>query len=263
MAGRLVLVPTPLGNLEDITLRALQVLKEADIVAAEDTRHTGRLFAHFGIEAKFLSFHEHNEARQSVKLGALLEEGKTVALVSDAGTPGVSDPGFRAVRAAIEAGARVEVLPGPVALIPALLLSGLPVDRFIFEGFLPRKQGARRKAFEALGGETRTVLWYESPHRIGKRRSKMCAGNDIDVCCTPLGHPHHDLGELDGIDARSDALRADLTVLACRASKRAFGEEHRPRSCAGDQADGHDSSCPHTIGRWNCVVLVPPTLPIG
>jgi len=210
MAGRLVLVPTPLGNLEDITLRALQVLKEADIVAAEDTRHTGRLFAHFGIEAKFLSFHEHNEARQSVKLGALLEEGKTVALVSDAGTPGVSDPGFRAVRAAIEAGARVEVLPGPVALIPALLLSGLPVDRFIFEGFLPRKQGARRKAFEALGGETRTVLWYESPHRIGK-----------SVALLAEIHPLRPVALVREISKRhEETIRGTASELAARLAER-------------------------------------------
>jgi 16S rRNA (cytidine1402-2'-O)-methyltransferase len=168
MAGRLILVPTPLGNLEDITLRALRILTEADVVAAEDTRHSGRLLAHFEIKAALLSFHEHNESRQSTRLTQLLEEGKLIALISDAGTPGISDPGFRAVRAALEAGFEVEVLPGPTALIPALVLSGLPSDRFIFEGFLPRKQGARRRAFESLQDETRTVIFYESPHRIAK-----------------------------------------------------------------------------------------------
>jgi len=168
MAGLLVLVPTPLGNLEDITLRALRVLKEADRVAAEDTRHTGRLLAHFGIRADFIRFHEHNEARQSEYIVKLLREGRTVALVSDAGTPGVSDPGYRAVRAALDAGIRVEALPGPTAIIPALVASGLPAGRFVFEGFLPRRQGALRRLFEELAGETRTVIYYESPHRIAK-----------------------------------------------------------------------------------------------
>ncbi len=168
MAGRLVLIPTPLGNLEDITLRALRELKEADIVAAEDTRHSGRLLAHFEIKAPFMSFHEHNEARQSERIAGLLDEGKTVALVSDAGTPGISDPGFRAVRAALAGGHQVEALPGPTALIPALVISGLPSARFIFEGFLPRKQGALRRGFEALAEESRTVIYYESPHRIAK-----------------------------------------------------------------------------------------------
>jgi len=168
MAGRLVLVPTPLGNLEDITLRALRALREADLVAAEDTRHTGRLLAHHGIEARLLSFHEHNEERRGARLRELLEEGKTVALVSDAGTPAISDPGYRAVRAALEVGAEVEALPGPTALIPALVVSGLPCDRFVFEGFLPRKAGALRRAFEAVAEETRTVIWYESVHRIAR-----------------------------------------------------------------------------------------------
>ncbi len=173
MAGRLILVPTPVGNLEDITLRALRILKEADLVAAEDTRHTGRLLAHFEIKARFMSFHEHNEARQSEEIVKLLAEGKTVALVSDAGTPGVSDPGFRAVRAALAAGHEVEALPGPTAVIPALVISGLPASRFIFEGFLPRKAGALRRSLEALEGETRTVIFYESVHRIAKSAAML------------------------------------------------------------------------------------------
>ena len=173
MGGRLVLVPTPIGDLEDIVLRALSVLREADRVAAEDTRHTGRLLAHYEIKKPMMSFHEHNEARQSAKILELLEAGETLALVSDAGTPGISDPGFRAVRAAREAGHAVEVLPGPTALIPALVASGLPSDRFVFEGFLPRKPGARRRLFEALAGEKRSVLYYESPHRIARAVAEL------------------------------------------------------------------------------------------
>jgi 16S rRNA (cytidine1402-2'-O)-methyltransferase len=167
-AGRLILVPTPIGNLEDITLRALRVLEEADVVAAEDTRHSGRLLAHFEIKARLLAFHEHNEKRQLPNLLALLADGKRVALISDAGTPGLSDPGFTAVRAAVNAGFTVEALPGPTALVPALVGSGLPCDRFAFEGYVPRKTGARRRAFEALAHEDRTVVFYESPHRLAK-----------------------------------------------------------------------------------------------
>lgn len=168
MSGKLVLVPTPLGNREDMTLRALRILSEADRIAAEDTRHTGRLLKHHGIDTRMMSFHEHNEARQSLAIVELLKEGKLIALVSDAGTPGISDPGYRALRAAREAGFPVEVLPGPAALVPALLLSGLPCDRFSFEGFVPRKSGARLRLFESLAAESRTTIFYESPHRIAK-----------------------------------------------------------------------------------------------
>ena len=173
MGGRLILVPTPIGNLEDITLRALRVLREADRIAAEDTRRTGRLLAHYEIKKPMMSFHEHNEARQSAHLVELMEAGETVALVSDAGTPGISDPGFRAVRAAREAGLPVEVLPGATALVPALVVSGLASDRFIFEGFMPRKSGARRRLFESLTDEKRSVIFYESPYRAAKSMAEL------------------------------------------------------------------------------------------
>ncbi|MCB1162895.1 MAG: 16S rRNA (cytidine(1402)-2'-O)-methyltransferase [Candidatus Krumholzibacteriia bacterium] len=166
--GRLVLVPTPLGNREDLSPRALRTLAEADLVAAEDTRHTGRLLSDLGIKPRYLAFHEHNEDRQLPRLLEALAEGKRVALVSDAGTPGICDPGFRAVRAALAAGHAVEVLPGPAAVIPAVVGSGLPCDRFSFEGYLPRKPGARRAAFAALEGETRTAVFYETPHRLAR-----------------------------------------------------------------------------------------------
>ena len=163
----LVLVPTPVGNLDDITLRALRVLKEADVVACEDTRTTGVLFQHFGIETPRTSFHVHNEHQKAASLVERMEAGETVALVSDAGTPGISDPGFLLVRAAHEAGVRVEALPGPTAFVPALVASGLPTDRFVFEGFLPHKKG-RQTRLTALADEPRTVVLYESPHRLVK-----------------------------------------------------------------------------------------------
>ena len=163
----LVLVPTPVGNLDDITLRALQTLKDADVVACEDTRTTGKLFQHFGIDTPRLSFHIHNEHGRVRQLVERMEAGETVALVSDAGTPGISDPGFLLVRAAAEAGVRVEVLPGPTAFVPALVASGLPTDRFVFEGFLPHKKG-RQTRLIALAEESRTIVLYESPHRLVK-----------------------------------------------------------------------------------------------
>ena len=173
--GRLILVPTPVGNMEDITLRALRVLKEADVVLAEDTRHSGRLLAQHGIKARFMAFHEHNERRQLPRLLELLGEGKCVALISDAGTPGINDPGFTAVRSALGAGHPVEALPGPTALIPALVASGLPCDRFLFDGYLPRKAGALRRTFEALVEEERTAVFYESPHRISKSLAALAS----------------------------------------------------------------------------------------
>lgn len=166
--GRLVLVPTPLGNLDDITLRAISVLKSADILAAEDTRKTGRLLVHLGLKVPMMSYHEHNEVQRSARIADLLAEGRTVALVTDAGMPGLSDPGYRAVQAALEGDFAVEVLPGPSAILPALIGSGLPCDRFCFEGYLPRKDGARRRAFAALADEERTTIWFESPHRLVK-----------------------------------------------------------------------------------------------
>ena len=164
--GTLRVVATPIGNLEDITLRALRVLREADLVAAEDTRHTGNLLRHFGIDTALESLHEHNESRKAVALVERMMAGADVALVSDAGTPAVSDPGYRVVRAAIEAGIRVEAVPGPNAALAALTCSGLPTDSFVFLGFPPPKARARRVFFESVAGERRTLLVYEAPHRI-------------------------------------------------------------------------------------------------
>jgi len=168
MPGTLFLVATPIGNLEDITLRALRTLKECDIVAAEDTRHTGQLLKHFGISKPLLSYFQFNEARRSEEIIERLRRGENVALVTDAGSPGVSDPGERVVKAALAAGLRVEPVPGPCALVAGLTASGLPTDEFYFYGFLPHKSGQRRKQLETLKELPGTLVLYESPYRIEK-----------------------------------------------------------------------------------------------
>lgn len=166
--GTLYLVATPIGNREDITLRALRVLRECDVVAAEDTRHTGGLLKHFGIAKPLLSYFQFNEARRSEEIIERLRRGEKVALVTDAGSPGISDPGERVVRAALAAGLRVEAVPGPCALVAALTASGLPTDEFHFIGFLPHKSGQRRRQLEALKAFAGTLVLYESPYRIEK-----------------------------------------------------------------------------------------------
>ncbi len=165
--GTLYLVPTPVGNLEDITFRALRILKEADLILAEDTRTSGILLKHFEIRNAMLSYHKFNEHQTVDRVVERLRAGETVAVISDAGTPGISDPGFLVAREAIRAGIEVVTLPGATAFVPALVSSGLPCDRFCFEGFLPQKKG-RQTRLEALREETRTMIFYESPHRVVK-----------------------------------------------------------------------------------------------
>jgi 16S rRNA (cytidine1402-2'-O)-methyltransferase len=167
-AGTLYLVATPIGNLEDITLRALRVLRECDVAAAEDTRHSGQLLKHFGISKPLLSYFQFNEARRSEEIIERLRRGEKVALVTDAGSPGISDPGERVVKAAIAAGFRVESVPGPCALVAALTASGLPTDEFHFVGFLPHKSGQRRNKLESLKSFDGTLVLYESPYRVEK-----------------------------------------------------------------------------------------------
>jgi 16S rRNA (cytidine1402-2'-O)-methyltransferase len=166
MPGVLYLVATPIGNLEDITYRAVRVLGEADLIACEDTRQTRKLLDHYGIRKPTISYHEHNECQRAPELAARLLAGENVALVSDAGMPLVSDPGYRLVRAAIENGIRVESVPGPSAALAALAASGLPTHAFYFGGFLPSKPGQRAKALEALAGHPVTLVFYEAPHRL-------------------------------------------------------------------------------------------------
>jgi len=164
--GTLYVVATPLGNLEDITLRALRILKEAGVIACEDTRRTVKLLNRYEIRTPMVVFHDYNKARAGVGILRRLREGESVALVSDAGTPAISDPGYELVRDVIAAGIPVEVIPGPSALVAALVVSGLPTDHFTFEGFLPNRSARRRKALAALSGETRTMIFYESPQRL-------------------------------------------------------------------------------------------------
>ena len=164
-SGILYIVPTPVGNLEDITLRALSVLKEADIILAEDTRTSGVLLQHYGIKGKLMAHHKFNEHQTAGLVKEKLLQGLKVALVSDAGTPGISDPGFLLARECAREGIEVQTLPGPTACIPAIVSSGLPCDRFCFEGFLPLKKG-RKTLLETLTKETRTMIFYESPRRL-------------------------------------------------------------------------------------------------
>lgn len=183
--GTLYLVPTPVGNLEDITFRALTVLKAADLILAEDTRTSGILLKHFEIKKPMLSYHKFNEHQTVDRVVERLKGGETVAVVSDAGTPGISDPGFLVAREAIRAGIEVITLPGATAFVPALVSSGLPCDKFCFEGFLPQKKG-RQTRLNALQEETRTIIFYESPHRIVKTLEQFMevfgAERPVSVC---------------------------------------------------------------------------------
>ena len=165
-AGTLYLVGTPIGNLEDITLRALRILKEVDLIACEDTRHTMQLLDHYGIDKMTVSYHEHNELMRAAELIVHLEQGDNIAMVSDAGMPGVSDPGYRLIALAVRHHIKVVPVPGASAFLSALVASGLPTDSFRFSGFLPSKQGARRSALEAIRNSPRTQIFYEAPHRI-------------------------------------------------------------------------------------------------
>ncbi|HVB58810.1 MAG TPA: 16S rRNA (cytidine(1402)-2'-O)-methyltransferase [Candidatus Acidoferrales bacterium] len=164
--GCLYLVATPIGNLEDITLRALRVLKEADAIACEDTRQTLKLLTHFDIQKRLISYHEHNEITQAPEIVIELEQGAKIALVSDAGTPAISDPGHRLVSLCVRHGIKVEPVPGASAFVAALAASGMPIEEFTFIGFLPSRQNARRKALRTLANEPRTIVLYEAPHRL-------------------------------------------------------------------------------------------------
>ena len=192
--GTLYLVPTPVGNMEDITLRALRILREADLILAEDTRTSGNLLRHFDIHRPMLSYHKFNEHQTVAGIVERLRGGETVAVVSDAGSPGISDPGFLVAREAIRAGIEVQALPGPTAFVPALTSSGLPSDRFCFEGFLPQKKG-RQTRLEALRHETRTMIFYESPHRVVKALAQFVDtfGPDRPACvCREISKVHEE-----------------------------------------------------------------------
>lgn len=219
--GVLYLVATPIGNMGDISARAREILAAASVVAAEDTRHSGRLLRELGLERPLLSLHEHNERARAAELVARLKAGETVALVSDAGTPLVSDPGYPLVRAAVAAGITVSPVPGPCAAIAALAASGLPADRFCFEGFLPARAGARRERLAELAAEARTLVIYEAPHRIAASLADLASalGQERRACIARELTKLHEsfyrgtLGELEE-RARSDAdLRRGESVI--------------------------------------------------
>ena len=214
MAGTLYLVATPIGNLADITHRALQVLKDVDLIACEDTRHTHKLLQHYGITTKTISYHEHNEQQRADQLVDLLKQGSDVAVVSDAGTPSISDPGFRLVRAAIENEVSVVPVPGPSALITALIAAGLPTDEFFFVGFLPSRSNARRARLNDLRAVPGTLIFYEAPHRLA----------------TTLKDAYETLGEREAVVAREltklheELRRGRLSELAAH-----YADEENPR----------------------------------
>ena len=205
--GKLYLVPTPIGNLQDITLRALEVLKSADVIASEDTRRTGELLKHYGIGKRpLLSFHDHSGPGRVREIVSLLKEGKSVALVTDGGTPLVSDPGFPLVREAIREGIRVEALPGATAVIPALVASALPAERFSFIGFLPAKSNRRKKELRELEGRKETLVFFESPHRLAASLREMLEifGDREAAVCRELTKKFEefDRDTLDGLAGR-------------------------------------------------------------
>jgi 16S rRNA (cytidine1402-2'-O)-methyltransferase len=224
MPGLLYVVATPIGNLEDITYRAVRVLKEADWIACEDTRTTRRLLDHYGIQTRSLSYHEHNEASRTEDLIARLQQGETGALVSDAGTPLLSDPGYRVVRAAVEAGIRVEAIPGASALLAGLVVSGLPTDQFHFGGFLPPKQGQRTRLLESLRDEAATLIFYEAPHRIVESLTDIEAtlGEREIVVARELTKLHEEVLRGKAAEIRAslesrDAIRGEFVVLIAKA----------------------------------------------
>lgn len=192
--GILYIVPTPVGNMEDMTLRAIRILKEADVVLAEDTRTSSVLLKHFGIKNQLIAHHKFNEHGTTAGIITRLKSGETIAQISDAGTPGISDPGFFLAREAVKAGITVQTLPGATACIPALVSSGLPCDRFCFEGFLPQKKG-RQSRLESLRDETRTMIFYESPYRVLKTLQQFSTifGADRQAsCCREISKVHEE-----------------------------------------------------------------------
>jgi len=226
MAGTLFIVSTPIGNLEDISQRALRILREVDVIACEDTRHTRKLLNHFGIDAETISYHEHNEAERAGELCELLSAGRNVALVSDAGTPLVSDPGFRLVNAAIEEGINIVPIPGATAIVAALSASGFPPDQFLFAGFLPARANARKAKLEELRGLNATLIFYEAPHRIAAtlRDARDVLGNRKAVVARELTKLHEEFvrGTLDGLtEVFADPLKArgEIVLLISGASR--------------------------------------------
>ena len=236
VTGRLQVVATPIGNLADLSERARAALAEADLIAAEDTRHTGTLLKAMGLATPLLSLHEHNESRRVAALLARLAQGKRVALVSDAGTPLLSDPGYELVRAAVAAGYEVSAIPGPSAVTAALAVAGLPTDRFCFEGFLPARPRERRAALEALAHERRTLVFFEAPHRIAAALTDMAAmlgPERAAVVARELTKAHETIyrGTLRELAARATTeanfARGEITLVVRGAAAAAAGVDER------------------------------------
>jgi len=231
MAGKLVLVASPIGNLEDVSPRARKALAEADLVACEDTRHSGRLLAHLGLEKRLLSMHDHNERRRLPQLLEMLERGMTVAVLSDAGTPLLSDPGFPLVRAAAERGVRVEAIPGPSAVLTALVVSALPPYPFTFAGFPPPRGAKRRRRFyKPLAELDHTLVFFESPHRLLETLADLAGelGDRPAAVCRELTKLHEEvlrgnLGELHEQLAERPTLKGEIVIVVGKAEKRRTG----------------------------------------
>ena len=217
MVGKLFVVATPIGNIKDITLRALETLKEVDLILCEDTRRTRPLLSHYGISNELLSYNEHNERERIPFVVEMLEQGHDVALVSDAGTPGISDPGYRLVREARLRGFEVLSIPGPSAIIAALSISGLPTDRFVFEGFLPRKKSRRLKRLEFLKKEDRTIIIYESVHRIERTLHEILEimGDREVALCRELTKVHEEVkfGMLSKIIKKGFTAKGEFVIV--------------------------------------------------
>lgn len=230
-AGTLFIIATPIGNLEDITLRALRTLAEVSLIAAEDTRHSQKLLTHFGISGKLTSYHDHNKEEKAEVLVSRLKEGESVALVSDAGTPGISDPGYYLINRAAEEGIAVVPIPGVTAAMAAISVSGLPTDAFVFEGFLPQKQSRRKARLEELKAERRTIILYEAPHRINAclRDVHAAFGDRRAVLARELTKIHEEIlrGKISDIirEVASREPRGEYTLLIEGAGEKGPGEE--------------------------------------
>ena len=243
--GTLHIVATPLGNLEDITLRAIRVLKEVSVIACEDTRRTVKLLNRYEIRTPLLIFHEYNKLRAGGQILRRLKDGESVALVSDAGTPAISDPGYELVRDAVAAGIPLEVVPGPSALVSALVVSGLPTDHFAFEGFLPAKREKRRKALAALAGETRTLIFYESPQRVAAflREASEVLGERRACVVRELTKVHEEivrgtLPELSAEIAGRSGVLGEVTVVVAGAPKTVELSVEEIVRAAGEDSSG-------------------------
>ncbi len=241
--GTLYIVPTPVGNMEDMTLRAIRILREADVILAEDTRTSGILLKHFDISNKLMSHHKYNEHGTTAAVVDRLRAGQTVALISDAGTPGISDPGFLLAREAARAGVTVQCLPGATACIPAIVSSGLPCDRFCFEGFLPQKKG-RQTHLESLRTETRTMIFYESPYRLVKTLAQLAEtfGEDRPASvCREISKIHEEsvrgtLAELV-THFTETAPRGEIVIVVGGSPEKEKKRKERPRKDRNDKAD--------------------------